>query len=150
MQGLLKPVGCLSLNDQCSLLLRCKNKEISLNELKEEADMLKKLEALKNSFYKLTNAKSWEDVQAQFQSFASECELQKFLLLDFSKEVPSSFVNFCHRAKSTVENEQSDIEHHVVKHQGLVACILQQNLDELSGHAITSAYSEFHGADMIF
>lgn len=149
-QQYLAPLRRLSLNDQCSLLLQCKNKEISLNELKKEADMLKKLVALKNTFCKLTNAKSWEDAQAQFQSFASERELQKFISLDFSKEVPPSFVNFCRRAKSAVENEQLDIEHHVVKYQGLIACILQQKLDELSGHAITSAYSKFHGADMIF
>ena len=148
-QQYLTPLRRLSLNDQCNLLLRCKNKDISLNELKKEADMLKKLEALKKTFCKLTNAKSWEDAQARFQSIASENELQKFLSLDFSKEVPPSFVNFCRRAKSAGANEHSDVDH-IVKYQGLVACILQQKLDELSGHAITSAYSDFHGADMIF
>lgn len=87
----LTPLYCLSLNDQCSLLLRCKNKKISLNELKKEADMLKKLETLQKTYCKLTNAKSWEDGQAQFRSFASEYELQKFSSLDFSKEAPPSF-----------------------------------------------------------
>lgn len=79
------------------------------------------MEALKKTFCKLTNAKSWEDAQAQFQSFASENELQKFSSLDFSKEVPPSLINFCRRAKSALEIEESDIEHQVVKYQGLVA-----------------------------
>ena len=60
--------------------------------------------------------------------------------IDISKDVPPAFVNFCRQAKSSVESGQSNIEHHIVKYKG----------NELSGHAITSAYSNFHGADMIF
>lgn len=39
-QQSLTPLRRLSLNDQCNFLLRCKNKEISLAEMKQEADVL--------------------------------------------------------------------------------------------------------------
>lgn len=39
-QQYLTPLRHLNLNDRWNLLLWCKNKEISLNELKKEADML--------------------------------------------------------------------------------------------------------------
>ena len=75
------------MNDQLSLLLRCKNKELSLTEMKE-AEILKRLEILKKSFVKFTDSKSWEDAQTHFQSFASDCELKEFAKLDVSKKIP--------------------------------------------------------------
>lgn len=149
-QQFFAPLRRLSLNDQCNLLLRCKNKEISLAEMKQEADVLKRLETLKKSFVKLTNAKSWEDVVAQFQPFASVNELKKFSSLDLTKEVPPSFANFCRRAKASKESGLFHIEDQITKHKELVACTLQGKFCELSGHVVMSAYLDFHGADLIF
>ena len=139
----------LSLNDQCDLLLRCKNKEISLAEMKQEANILKRLETLKKTFVKLTNAKSWEDAETRFQPFASVNELKKFASLDVTKEVPPSFANFCRRAKTSKQSQSFHIENQITKHKELIACTLHGNLCELSGHVIMSAYPDFRGADMI-
>ena len=149
-QQSLAPLCHLSLNDQCNLLLRCKNREILLAEMKQEADVLKRLETLKKTFVKLTNAKDWEDAEAQFQPFASVNELKKFSSLDLTKEVPPSFVNFYRKAKASKESQLFHIEDQITKHKELVACTLQGKLCELSGHVVMSAYPDFHGADMIF
>ena len=87
-QQALAPLHRLSLSDQCSLLLRCKNNELSLAEMKKEADTLKKLETLKKTIVKLTNSKSWEDPETNLQPFASVGELKKFTSLDIAKEIP--------------------------------------------------------------
>ena len=147
-QQALAPLRKLSLSDQCSLLLRCKNKELSLAEMKKEADTLKRLETLKKTFVKLTNSKSWEDAEAQFQPFASVGELKKFSSLDFTKEVPPSFVNFCRRAKASKESGVTNTDQ-IINYKEAAACILQGRLSELGGHFIISAYPNFHGADMI-
>ena len=59
-QHFLAPIRCLEPSDQVFLLTRCKNKEISLNELKREAIALKQLAILKKNFVKLTNLAEWK------------------------------------------------------------------------------------------
>ena len=41
-QQYLTPIRCLELNDQCSLLDRCRNGSLSLKEIKNEAENFKK------------------------------------------------------------------------------------------------------------
>lgn len=148
-QQYLAPIRRLNMNDQLSLLLRCKNKELSLTEMKKEAETLKRLEILNKQFVKFTNSKSWEDAQTHFQPFASDCELKKFTTLDVSKEIPQSFVNFCWKAKVSRESGQAGTEDHIFKYGQLVACTLHAKASEISGQMITSSFQNFHGADMI-
>ena len=129
-QQYLAPIRCLNMNDQLSLLLRCKNKELSLTEMKE-AEILKRLEILKKSFVKFTDSKSWEDAQTHL-SFASDCELKEFAKLDVSKK-SQSFVNFCWKAKVSRESGQAGTEDHTFKYAQLVACTLQAKASEISG-----------------
>ena len=65
------------------------------------------------------------------------------------KEIPQSFVNFCRKAKESKETAVVNIEDKITRHGDLKACTLQAKLNEISGHIITSAYPDFHGADMI-
>ena len=148
-QQYLAPIRRLDVNDQLDLLIRCKNKEISLSEMKKESDLLKKLHVLRKTFVKLTNSKDWEDAQSRFHPFASDCELKKFTKLDVSKEIPPSFVNFCRKAKGSRENDQASTEDHVFKYGQLVACVLRAKTSEISGQMITASFQNFHGADMI-
>ena len=145
----LAPIRCLNLTDQCDLLLKCKAKEISLVEMKKQAEILKKLDTLKKAFVKLTNARSWEDAKDQFQPFASEAELKKFTTLQIAKEVPQSFINFSKRAKTSKETGLSNTQDRITKYGELVAVTLQSNLSNISGQAIKAAYLNFNGADMI-
>ena len=148
-QQYLAPIRCLSLADQCDLLLRCRDKEISLVEMKKQAEMLKKLEMLKKAFVKLTNSRNWEDAKDRFQPFASESKLKKFATLETTKEVPQSFVNFCRRVKTSRETGLSSIQDQITKHGELVAVTFQSNLSTISGQVIKAVYPDFSGADMI-
>lgn len=76
-------------------MIRCKNKEISLAELKKESVVLKQLELLKKTFVKLTNVVDWNNAAMQFPLFADETELKS------SKRTPQSLVDFCKRTKSS-------------------------------------------------
>ena len=59
-QNFLAPIRCLETSDEMFFLARFKNKEISLNELKKEANALKQLATLKRYFVKLTNLTKWK------------------------------------------------------------------------------------------
>lgn len=147
-QQYLAPLRCLDPSDQCFLLTRCKNKHLSLTEMKKEADVLKKLAVLKKTFVKLTNSKNWEEASSQFPLFACESQLKKFIAIDVSKEIPQPFVCFCKRAKSSTQANSEDQA--MVKYGEVVAYTIKGTASELSGHTITCSYSNFHGADLIF
>lgn len=148
-QQYLAPIRCLNLMDQCDLLLKCKAREMSLAEMKKQAEMLKKLDTLKKHFVKLTNSRSWEDAKDRLQPFASETELKKFTTLQVTKEVLQSFVNFCKRAKVSKETGLSSTQDRITKYGELIAVTLQSNLSDISGQVIKAAYPNFNGADMI-
>jgi len=102
-QNYLAPLRCLDPIDQCFLLTRCKNKHLSLAEVKTKANVLKKMADLKKTFVKLTTSKNWEDTSSKYPLFACESQLKKYIAIDVSKELPQSFVNFCNRAKSSIQ-----------------------------------------------
>ena len=152
-QQYLAPIRCLNSEDQCFLLLRCKNGHLSLKEIKKEADVLKKMYVLKKGFIKLTNCKNWEDALSQFPQFACETQLRKFISFDMSKDFPQPFIDFCKRAKSSEQRARSDDEQEIgcaVKSDGVVAFAITAKLSEINGHTISSTYSKFSGADLIF
>ena len=150
-QYYLAPIRSLEPQEQSFLLLKCKNGEISLSELKKEASVLKQLIALRKNFVKPTNSTNWEDCVAQFPLFACESELKKFIVLDFSKGIPKPFLDFCKRAKSTKDAGalNSSVDHTYVQYGRIVGYVLKENPLELSGHVITSSFPGFQGADMI-
>lgn len=153
-QHLLAPIRSLEASDQIFLLTRCKNKEISLGELKKEAIALRQLAILKKNFIKLTNAVDWIDAVSQFPVFACEVELKKFIALDFTKGIPQAFVDFCKRAKSSTDMPVnstcgSTIDQTFVQHGGVVGYAFKENPSELTGCTIRNIYPSFGGADLI-
>jgi len=141
-QNYLAPLRCLDSQDYCFLLTRCKNKDLSLVEMKKEASVLKKME---KTFVKLTNSKNREDASSQFPLFAWESQLKKFTAIDFSKELPQSFVSFCKRV-SMQTGVAIDDNQAMVKYSEAVAYAIKGTISEISGHSITCG---FHGADLI-
>ena len=156
-QQYLAPIRCLNSEDQCFLLLRCKNGHLSLKELKKE---VLKMYVLKKGFIKLTNCKNWEDALSQFPQFACETQLRKFISFDMSKDFPQLFTDFpqlftdfCKCVKSSEQHARSDDEQEIgcaVKSDGVVAFAITAKLSEINGHTISSIYSKFSGADLIF
>lgn len=153
-QQYLAPIRCLELNDQCSLLERCKNGSISLKEMKNEAENFKKMYTLKKAFVKLTNAKNWEDAFTHHPRYATESQLKKFITLDVSKGIPQPFVDFCKHAKSYAScDESAEVEMAaagcVLNVGDVIAVAIHAEFSELTGHMISSMYKKFSGADLI-
>ena len=152
-QYLLAPIRSLDASDQIFLLTRCKNKEISLAELKKEATALKQLALLKKTFVKLTNVADWNDAVKQFPLFADEPELKKFVALDFTKGTPQSFVDFCKRAKSSEDMvalcDGYAADQTFVQCGRVVGYAIKEKPSELSGSVISSVYPGFQGAELI-
>ena len=149
-QQYLAPIRCLENAEQVLLLTRCKNKEISLAELKKEANLIKQLATLQKNFVKLTNSASWNDAVTKFPLFACEVELKKFALLDLSKGIPSSFVDFCKRAKLSKDTVNSGTSNQAfVQHGKMVGFTIKEKPSELCGAVITNTFLGFQRADMI-
>lgn len=145
-QQYLAPIRSLSSVDQCFLLERCKNGHLSVKELKIQADALKKMNTLKKCFVKLTNSRNWEDALNRFPRFACETQLKKFVSLDFSREFPRPFEDFCKRAKSCEQSTRSNDEQEIgcaVKSGDVVAFAITAKVSELNGHTIISTFSKF-------
>ena len=120
---------------------------------KKEADILKKMYVLKKGFIKLTNCKNWEDALKPISQFACETQLRKFISFDMSKDFPQPFTDFCKCVKSSEQHARSDDEQEIgcaVKSDGVVAFAITAKLSEINGHTISSTYSKFNGADLIF
>ena len=151
-QHFLAPIRSLDATDQIFLLTRCKNKEISLGELKKEATAMKQLALLKKTFTKLTNVPDWTNAVTQFPLFADEVELKKFIALDFTKGTPQSFVDFCKRAKSMAgisDDSVNAADQTFVQCGTVVGYAIKQQPSELSGSIISNVYPNFRGADLI-
>ena len=153
-QQYLAPIRCLELNDQCSLLERCRNGCLSLKEMKNAAENFKKMYALKKAFVKLTNAKNWEDAIANHPRYASESQLKKFSTLDISKGIPQPFMDFCKHAKSNA-SQSADSEGEMasvgcmLNLGDVVAFAIHAKFAKLTGHTLSSVYKKCIGADLI-
>lgn len=150
-QQYLAPIRCLESSDQCMLLEKCISGHLSLKEMKNEAENVKKMYLLKKTFVKLTNTRSWEDAIGKFPHCACEIQLKRFISLDISKDIPKPFLDFCKRAKSlcNVNASEGQALEPVVKLGDVIAFAICANVAELTGQAITSVYSKFSGADLI-
>ena len=76
------------------LLEKCISGHLSLKEMKNEAENLKKMYLFKKTFVKLTNTRSWEDAIGKFPYCACEMQLNRFISLDISKDIPKPFLDF--------------------------------------------------------
>ncbi len=147
-QNYLTPIRCLGQRDQCHLLERVVNLELSLSELQTEANQLKQQMALKSAFVKLTNSETWERAQEMFPHFATEEQLTRFLNSDLKKSIPKTFSDFCHRAKcSTAQYEASGIGHLTIR--GNTVSTLVSPITEINGNLIKQVDPTFTRASLI-
>ena len=153
-QHFLAPIRSLDASEQMFLLTRCKNKDISLAELKKEAITLKQLALLKKTFVKLTNVADWNNAATQFPLFADEVELKKFIALDLTKGTPQSFVDFCKRANSSNSKDKAGVSdgyaanRTFVQRGVVVGYAIKEKPSELSGSVISNVYLSFQGASI--
>lgn len=84
---------------QCDLLDSVINTELSLAEMKQQADKARQSETIKKAFVKCTNSKSWDDAQKNFPHYVQN--LDYFHSLRFKNDFPEPFKVFCQSAISS-------------------------------------------------
>lgn len=146
-QNYLTPIRSLSVQNQCNLLSKVANLELSLAGLQVEANKLKQLASLKVSFTKMVNVDSWEEAQNRFPHYASDEQLGRFSHIDVKKKIPKSFTDFCHRAKTLTDIDVSSSSTVVVRRCSV--SVLQSSVTEVSGSQIRLVDTEFKGANLI-
>lgn len=146
-QQYLAPIRALEESDQCLLLQKVIDKQISLAELKAESSNVKQLHNLRVVFVRLTNANSWEDAGTKFPAFATDEQLLKFIHLDLKKSIPKSFSDFCLRAKNSTQ-DAPQLQSFSTTFNGVSAHVLQQKFTEVSGIKIKSEVPSFNGANL--
>ena len=147
-QQYLAPIRCLEADDQCMLLNRVIKCEISLSELKSEAAHIKQLGSLRAAFLRLTNTESWSEAQEKFPHFATESQLRKFSHLDLKKSIPTSFTDFCTRAKASETTSEIPPESVVYSFESVKANIVESNISTITGHLLKKSDPNFCGAHL--
>ena len=93
-QQYLVPIRTLPENEQCSLLKRVIDGEISIANLKGEAGSIKQMECLKKAFLKLVNVETWAEAEESMPQFATTDQLQKFSKINLKHGIPPSFSEY--------------------------------------------------------
>ena len=119
------PIRSLDADDQADLLSKVVGGELSLGELKTEAQERKQMKLLRTTFTKLTNCESWLDAQDRFPQYA---KLRQYLHIDLKKALPQSFIEFCTRAKSAGSSEATVC----IRYGSLSAIVLEGKVNELN------------------
>ena len=148
-QQYLVPIRTLPENDQCYLLQRVIDGEISIADLKGEAGSIKQMECLKKVFLKLVNLETWGEAEEKMPQFAATEQLQKFAKVNLKHGIPPSFSEFCSRAKQSLEQlpECSSV---VIKgaDSNCNLHILQSTFTELCSSKLSAVYHNFAGVSL--
>ena len=144
-QQYLAPIRSLDADDQADLLSKVIGGELSLGELKTQAQERKQIKLLRTAFVKLTNCESWVEAQDRFPQYASSAKLRQYLHIDLKKALPQTFIEFCTRAKSVGSSEATVC----VRHGTVSAIVLEGKINELSSQTLRSVMPTFSGASLI-
>jgi len=144
------PKRALSEDDQCALLQRVVQKEISLNELKELSALKKSMYTLKTLFVKLTSSDTAVEI---FPTYATEAKLSRFLGCGLKKNIPKPFLNFCHLTKiSEVGNSTTESDSIIIfdcnDDLPVITNFIQGKLTDITGQKIQRTQPSFTGVDL--
>ena len=145
------PIRALDEDVQVELLTKLIDGEISLQELKGEADKVKQIRALHVAFLRLTNTKTWDEAQQKFPHFATDVQMEKFMLCNLKKSVPKTFLDFCQRAKDSVAEEHAlnpELHPFSVTVQDRSITVVNSKLAEVTGQKIRRSTRVFQGAHL--
>ena len=148
-QQYLAPIRTLEENDQCSLLTKVINSDLTISELKEASAKITRLDSLKKAFLNLVNIETWQKAVEEIPLFGCTEQLEKFGRIDLKNWVPQSFNEFCLRAKQSLGEtpESSDV---IIKcsESSSSVHILPSNFTELCSNTITKVYANFTGVSL--
>lgn len=147
-QQYLAPIWSLEADEQCLLLKKVIDGELSMAELKAEAGHIKQTASLKAAFVRLTNCESWGAAEQKYPQFATIQQLKKFAHLDFKKAIPTSFSEFCTRAKASETSNEVPPESVVFSFESVKAHVIEANMSTLSGNVLRKSDPNFCGANL--
>ena len=147
-QQYLAQIRTLEEDDQCKLLQKIIDNELSIQELKQAASDIKIMTTLKKSFLKLVNIDSWEQAQEEIPQFACLEQLMKFSKISLSQGIPQSFIEFCSRAKQSIAvvSDNTDATHATCI--GENCYVLISKYTEICGNFIARSCNKFNGAHL--
>ena len=148
-QNYLSPIRSLSVSEQCSLLQRVVDLELSLSDMQTEANVVKQRSALQVAFQKLTNVQSWEEAQERFPHFTTAEQLNRFMHIDLKKNIPKTFSDFCHRAKNSDERMCFSGSSSSIAVRGVTANVVVSMPTEISGSLLRQVDATFNGASLV-
>ena len=99
----LAPIRAMQEKEQCKLLQRIIDGELSIVDLKKAAIDVKQMAALKLAFLRSINIDDWESAQHCLPLFANEEQLRKFSKINLGRGIPQSFIDYCNCAKQSEE-----------------------------------------------
>lgn len=146
-QQYLAPIRGMQEKEQCKLLQRIIDGELSIVDLKEAAADVKQMAALKLAFLRSTNIDNWESAQHRLPLFANEEQLRKFSKINIGRSIPQSFIDFCNRAKQS-EGEQSPELGTEVQLSDANGYVIASKVTELSGNQIKQVFGAFRGSKL--
>jgi len=153
-QQYLAPIRTLSVDNQCRLLQQIIDGDLPILGLKAAAAHIKQIDMLKSTFLNHVNIGTWEEAQEKLPLFAKAEVLSQFSKLNFTSSVPRSFVDFCTRAKESINfesSEEASAGDLIIKSSETdsFACIIKSTFTELYSARITAINPNFTGASLI-
>jgi hypothetical protein len=143
----LQPLCRLPEKIQLDLLACVRKGELSLKEMKVNADRYRQIEQIKKSFVKLTNSRSWETAESVYPNFACADALQQFVSLSFKGDVPKSFQVYCQSAINSKENCE---ENAFFRRNGdFYVSLIESSLLSASKEIIKQHNPQYNGAQII-
>ena len=116
--------------------------------MKVEAGHIKQMTSLKGAFVRLTNCDSWVTAEQKYPHFATTQQLRKFAHLDFKKAIPTSFTDFCTRAKASETTNEIPPENIMFSFESMKAHVIEANMSTLSGNVLRKSDPNFCGANL--
>ena len=123
------------------------NRQLSLSEMKEACNKHRAMTGIKRSFMRCTNTQSWDEAVSRFGAFADEGRLAQFTCLNFHKQIPEPFRDYCQSALNS-ENPTA-VDCYTVAKEGTSGYVLQADTTSLTAARIKQAISCYMGANLI-
>ncbi len=141
------PLHYLELSFQEACLQLVVDRQLSLSEMKEWCNKHQALSTVKSSFVRCTGTRNWEEAVRRFEAFADEDRLAQLIHLNFRKQIPEPFRDFCQAAVNS-ENPTA-VDCYTVIKECTSGYILQDDPTDPTATKIKEAISCYTGANLI-
>ena len=129
---------------QQEILQQVVNQEITLDEMKKKAGEYRALENIRKAFTKCTNS-TWDEAKERYPWHTSDNRLKQFLGLNFIKNVPDTFREYCTAAMRGQRCQGNDN----FSYEGSNATTIEVQMNQITVATLQAAYPSYSGANLI-